>query len=151
MSLEPLTFIICSDPWSQCRSNTVPEPSHRVEANNSNMPKILTRDPAWLATGTPGFDLFQGNSSTKSKRVVETQYEGPQRKIAHRGTEVFVAVGNELRWSEVGLLKDAADDNARKSGRGVQQEERGENETGYRVSCCHCSSALCRADNLRRC
>ena len=97
------------------------------------MPKILTRDPAWLATGTPGFELFQGSSSSKSKRLPETQYAGAQRKIAHRGTEVFVAVGNELRWSEVGLLKDAAKDIRKSSGRGYRDDD-DEVERGYRVS-----------------
>ena len=74
------------------------------------MPKILSRDPAWLATGTPGFNVFQPNKNATSTRVPETQHEGAQRKIAHRGTELFVAVGNELRWSEVGVVQDAADE-----------------------------------------
>lgn len=94
------------------------------------MPKILARDPDWLGTGTPGFRLFQQNNIAKSKRSPEVQYEGAQRKIARRGTELFVAVGNELRWSEVGLLKDTADDVRR----GAQQGE----ATGYRVSAPGC-------------
>ena len=97
------------------------------------MPKILTRDPAWLATGTPGFDLFQPSGSNSSKKLTATKYTGARRKIAHRGTEVFVAVKNELRWSEVGLLKDAADDISKSSGR-LHQDEEDREDPGYRVS-----------------
>ena len=93
------------------------------------MPKILERDPAWLGSGAPGFSLFRPDN-TNAKKISHSQAEGAQRKVAHRGTEVFVAIGNELRWSEVGLLKDAAE--------GVRGGRRGQQHgdtaaAGYRL------------------
>ena len=96
------------------------------------MPKILARDPAWLARPSPGFHLFQPDSSnSKAQRSPDVRYEGPLRKMAHRGTEVFVAVGHELRWSDMNLLKDAGDDVQRKYG-AVYAAEAPE-ERAYRV------------------
>lgn len=72
------------------------------------MPKILARQPAWLDRNTPAFDFFQpadGSSSRPDAQDHEDR-DAPARKIAHRGTEIFAVVGNELRWSDLGLLKD---------------------------------------------
>lgn len=33
-------------------------------------------------------------------------YRGPKRTMARRGTELFVAVGKQLRWSDLRMLKD---------------------------------------------
>jgi hypothetical protein len=105
-----------------------------VTLTQQNMPKILVRDPAWLARPTPGYQLFQQDSTSKSQQSHDARYEGPLRKIAHRGSEVFVAVGNELRWSELGLMKDVGEDFEREHGRhynvGGQQEP---GEKVYRV------------------
>ena len=110
------------------------------------MPKILSRDPAWLATGTPGFSLFQPDKKAPSKRESEAHHEGAQRRIAHRGTELFVAVGNELRWSEVGVLKDAADD---LGALGREEVQNGDEDggAGYRVSTCCCYSQVVSSTN----
>ena len=35
---------------------------------------------------------------------------GPRRTIAHRGTEVFIAVGREIRWADLVYLKEAWED-----------------------------------------
>ena len=75
------------------------------------MPKVLARDPAWLSRPSPGFQLFRPEERSQTYQVPDADYEGPTRKIAHRGTEVFVAVGNELRWADVALLKDAGEGN----------------------------------------
>lgn len=83
------------------------------------MPKVLSRTPAWLSRPKPGFELFQPKQTdTKTQQ----KYEGPRRTIAHRGSEVFVAVGKELRWADLSLLKDAED--------GVQGLDIGR---GYRI------------------
>lgn len=74
------------------------------------MPKILARDPAWLDRSTPASRLFKADSEAKGKTVRTLEHEGASRRVAHRGSEIFVAVGNELRWSELGLLKDAGED-----------------------------------------
>ena len=97
------------------------------------MPKILARDPAWLGTGTPGQTLFEAGDATVSRTSQDSQTEGPQRKIAHRGTELFVAVGNELRWSELGLLQDAGD-RSRLNSRSAKESD-GQHDRVYRV--CH--------------
>jgi nucleoporin NUP82 len=89
------------------------------------MPKVVARDPAWLARPSPGFQLFNQDESSALK-TPEVTSAGPLRKVAHRGTEVFVAVGNELRWSELGLLKNAGDDFERKNGRYGLQVDQGE-------------------------
>lgn len=72
------------------------------------MPKVLARSPQWLDYGTPGFDFFQPSDNDTSRQA-STQTNTPSRKIAHRGTEVFTAVGNEVRWSDLAVLKDAAE------------------------------------------
>lgn len=69
------------------------------------MPKILERDPHWLSS-----KLFQTEEDTTPKHFPDVAYDGPLRKTANRGSELFVAVGTELRWSDVGLLRDAEDD-----------------------------------------
>lgn len=98
------------------------------------MPKVLARDPRWLSHSTPGYKLFQPDSDSKTQRSPEARYDGPLRKIAHRGTEVFVAVGNELRWSDLGLLKDAGEEQEPRLGRGYRAENlHQEGERGYRV------------------
>lgn len=99
------------------------------------MPQVLARDPAWLARSTPGFDLFQPDTTTaKAPRSQDARYDGPLRKVAHRGTEVFVAVGNELRWSELGLLRDAGEEYRRThAGRDAHDAEQTEGERAYRV------------------
>ena len=33
-------------------------------------------------------------------------HTGPRRTIARRGTEIFVVVGNQIRWSDLCMLKD---------------------------------------------
>ena len=100
------------------------------------MRKILERDPAWLARPAPGYQLFQQDPTSKSQQAHDASYEGPLRKIAHRGSELFVAVGNELRWSEIGLMKDAGEIFEKEYGRqhlynaGAQQEV---GDRAYRV------------------
>ena len=100
------------------------------------MPKILARGPAWLSTSTPGYQLFQPDNNSKATRSPDVRYEGPLRKVAHRGTEIFVATGNELRWSDLALLKDAGEDYERRQGRSlnVDAEQEEGSARAYRVS-----------------
>lgn len=69
------------------------------------MPKVLSRQPRWLDYGTPAYAFFQPED--KAKAASNTGAHGPQRRIAHRGTELFAAVGDELRWSDLARLKEA--------------------------------------------
>ncbi|KAK4540134.1 hypothetical protein LTR36_009799 [Oleoguttula mirabilis] len=97
------------------------------------MPKVLARDPSWLARPSPGFQLFRADGRQHGQSPV-VRYEGPLRRIAHRGTEVIVAVGNELRWSELSMLKDAGERFDRSHGRYAEEGvEDGEVERAYRV------------------
>ena len=91
------------------------------------MPKILSRQPRWLDYGTPGFNLFQPNKKHQEEELSDGERGTPSKRIAHRGTEVFVAVGNELRWSDLNLLKENYENQAEQRDSGV--------ERSYMVSC----------------
>ncbi len=78
------------------------------------MPKVIGHTPAWLSTPSAGAAVFDPESKKKSpdspaRRTVQSpvspKYNGNTRLLAHRGTEVFVAVGNELRWADLKTLK----------------------------------------------
>lgn len=85
------------------------------------MPRVLSYTPAWLSRGAPGFEVFsQASSKSKFPRkftngTSKQHKPGPKRTIAHRGNEIFVVVGNEIRWAnllhlrERGLPKDRRD------------------------------------------
>jgi len=91
------------------------------------MPKVLERDPSWLARPAPGFQLFHhAQSPTTGSSTRASGSDGPSRKIAHRGAEVFFAVGTELRWGDLNLLRDAGEEFERKYGRYGAQASVGE-------------------------
>ena len=76
------------------------------------MSRIISHTPSWLSAPSRGFDLFQAGPNTKTPAALSNggrkmEYRGPVKTIAHRGTEVFVVVGNEIRWSDLVALKDA--------------------------------------------
>lgn len=90
---------------------TRPHSKHNL-AIHSNMARVVGHTPSWLSDPSPGFNLFQPKSDTKApsslrNQLVKAEARGPTRTIAHRGTEVFVLVGNEIRWSDLISLKDA--------------------------------------------
>jgi nucleoporin NUP82 len=68
------------------------------------MPKVLSYTPEWLSRPSAGYKLFapQASSGTQSTR------EDPRSRktIETRGSEVFVAVGHEIRWADLARLKD---------------------------------------------
>ena len=78
------------------------------------MPRVLSYTPPWLAHGTTGCAMFTpksveqqtGRPSSNSSSEATPQFKGARRSIAQRGTEVFVAVGNTIRWADLALLKD---------------------------------------------
>ena len=70
------------------------------------MPKIVSRRPAWLSRTSPAFSLFNGVESLKSNKDQQEQLEGRGlRTLAHRGSEVFVADGNTVRWADLASMK----------------------------------------------
>lgn len=104
------------------------------------MPQIQQRDPAWLAHASPASQLFHAD---KKKHAADSHHEGPRRRIAHRGTEVFVAVGNELRWSDLGMLKDAGEGMGGSTITRGEGEEEGERTykvsyTSLTITCSRC-------------
>ncbi|KAK2008121.1 nuclear pore complex protein An-Nup82 [Colletotrichum eremochloae] len=77
------------------------------------MPKVKSYSAPWLSHG-PGRHLFAPSSDAASKALnapspyisKKKKAPGPRRTIARRGTEVFVAVGKELRWGDLAYLKE---------------------------------------------
>lgn len=77
------------------------------------MPKVKSYSAAWLSSNAPGHRLFEQSPEASKSRGLESTYAskkkhipGPRRTIARRGTEVFVAVGREIRWGDLAYLKD---------------------------------------------
>jgi nucleoporin NUP82 len=110
------------------------------------MPKVISYTPAWLSKPNPGHEIFtaktasapaasSNGSSASSKRTAKP---GPRRTIARRGTEVFIAVGKEIRWADLVYLKEAWEDkqsrNSFGKGRESDNQYEGDHAQGYRVS-----------------
>jgi nucleoporin NUP82 len=70
------------------------------------MPKVLGYTPDWLSRPAPGYHLFAPKHANGNGVVAKRQEPGPRRTIATRGSEIFVAVGSELRWADLANLKD---------------------------------------------
>ncbi|KAI8223929.1 Nucleoporin NUP82 [Colletotrichum sp. SAR 10_86] len=74
------------------------------------MPKVKSYTAPWLSHG-PGHSLFAPSTDSKalsapSPYPKKKKTVGPRRTIARRGTEIFVAVGKELRWGDLAYLKE---------------------------------------------
>ncbi|KAF2492926.1 hypothetical protein BU16DRAFT_620230 [Lophium mytilinum] len=82
------------------------------------MPKVISYTPPWLSRPSPGFDLFAPKASSKATNghKAAQEYSGTNKTIAKRGTEVFVAVGNEIRWSDLVLLQEKSEEQANRLG-----------------------------------
>lgn len=86
-------------------------PSFDTQFSGYIMPKIISHTPSWLSRPSPGFQLFNTPKSAHSsthhirKDSDQTEFNGPNRNIARRGTEVFVVAGKHIRWSDLSILK----------------------------------------------
>ena len=80
------------------------------------MPKLINYTPRWLSRPSPGFDLFSSNPDKnptppdagqdgEAETSSDTDYRGPCRLLAHRGSEVFAVVDNSLRWADLAVVK----------------------------------------------
>jgi hypothetical protein len=72
------------------------------------MPRVLAHTPEWLKQPSPGYQLFAETEKAAqlNGKSRTSAYNGPLKKIARgRGTEVFVASGDELRWADLQTLK----------------------------------------------
>lgn len=84
------------------------------------MPKATSFTPAWLSKAidrpTPGHDVFAASPIKNDDFPISTKKAlraGPRRTIARRGTsEIFVAVGKEIRWTDLAKLKENWDAHA---------------------------------------
>ncbi|KAI6248327.1 Nucleoporin [Erysiphe necator] len=84
------------------------------------MPQIINFTPEWLSKPNPGYNIFVGKSidsqfsymtalngsNSSIKRITKPS---ARRCLAHRGTEIFVAVGKEIRWADLASVKDLWD------------------------------------------
>ena len=121
-----------------------------LELTVAQMSRVINYTPEWLSKPNPGHNIFapaenqESSLSLVGKRNVKP---GPRRNIARRGTEVFVAVGKEIRWADLVYLKDAWEHGQQKKNRrsfhgtsgDEDEEEDGEEQydqdhaQGYRV------------------
>ena len=81
------------------------------------MPKIISYTPGWLSRPSPGFQTFntanstsssasKGSSQRCSEDLGNGDYAGQNRTLAQRGTEVYLAVGKQIRWTDLVSLKE---------------------------------------------
>ena len=96
------------------------------------MPKVLSYTPAWLSAPAPASRLFRRNSGDRGDAVGDSRYASEKgyknvlrqrRVIAYRGSEVFVADGNKIRWADLALVKDDWISKARETERRIKREE----------------------------
>lgn len=78
------------------------------------MPRVLSHTPAWLSRPSPGHQLFEPTPSTNQSPVRKHESLGLRRPIATRDSEIFVAVGREIRWADLAHLKEEDTPNYRK-------------------------------------
>ncbi|KAF2015582.1 hypothetical protein BU24DRAFT_390871 [Aaosphaeria arxii CBS 175.79] len=72
------------------------------------MPRVISYTPPWLMRPSSGYQLFAPKQST-STALVPKQAPGKRKTIATRGSEIFTAVGTEIRWADLAALKDGLD------------------------------------------
>ena len=82
------------------------------------MPETIEYTPPWLARPSPGSSVFTSSTDRQEGRGIHDDgaqsnefgssdpYLGPKKLIANRGTEVFVVVDNQVRWSDLCMLKE---------------------------------------------
>ncbi|KUL90073.1 hypothetical protein ZTR_02864 [Talaromyces verruculosus] len=72
------------------------------------MPKVVGHTPPWLCRPSPAASFFTPDPSKKPEIRTQNgtgEYIGPQRTLAHRDTEVFAVVDNQIRWADLATLK----------------------------------------------
>jgi hypothetical protein len=74
------------------------------------MPRVISYNPAWLSNTAPAARVFHKDNNQNVKQELEAQSGHGEfsqiRTIAHRGTEVFAAVGKTIRWTDFAIVKD---------------------------------------------
>ena len=105
-------FDVCRDQLRVFFSSSLFIPPTTLSITLLTMARVASHTPSWLSAPSPGFNLFQRATDSKPAAAYRNGNDkdashGPSRTIAHRGTEVFVLVGNDIRWSDLVMLKDA--------------------------------------------
>ena len=89
------------------------------------MPRIINYTPGWLSRPSPGFQIFNKAHSTSSQASSNSHSQqrngnfgndqdgGPNRTIAQRGTEIYLAIGRQIRWADLVSLKDGYEEQLR--------------------------------------
>ena len=112
----------------------------------------MSYTPGWLSNPSLGHQIFtatEGNGANGqhlslkafNESIKRNAKPGPRRTIARRGTEVFVAVGKEIRWADLVYLKESWEqkqesqrkDQNLKRGEDAFAEDQGDHAEGYRV------------------
>jgi hypothetical protein len=70
------------------------------------MPKVLSYTPAWLSRPSDGFGIFAKDHDAANGHASKAKASTCLRRLAARGTEVFYAVGTEIRWANLQSLKN---------------------------------------------
>ena len=82
------------------------------------MPKVIGYTPPWLSKPSPGARIFSDPAPespiSSSKRTsylgrnadAKSGIEAPRRLVAVRGSELFVVVGNKIRWTDLARVQD---------------------------------------------
>ncbi|KAK0718376.1 hypothetical protein B0T26DRAFT_741375 [Lasiosphaeria miniovina] len=88
------------------------------------MPRIKSFAPSWLNEPAPAHKLFEP-SIDDIKLPASLAYSrkaklGPRRTIAKRGTEIFVAVGKQIRWGDLAHLKESWESQHSRGAAGVR-------------------------------
>jgi hypothetical protein len=103
--------LTCSRPFRSLTDTTAID---RKIRQTTNMPKVKSYSAPWLAKGSPGSRLFESSPDALRSRAFSPGYPtkkkavpGPRRTIAKRGSEIFVAVGKEIRWADLVYQKDS--------------------------------------------
>ncbi len=98
------------------------------------MPKIKAYTPAWLSSPSPGHQLFtptpDSAQNITSYASIAASSLSPRRIIASRGTEVFIAVGKEIRWADLVYLKERWQEKAAQGRGGVYIKREDSYEVG---------------------
>jgi nucleoporin NUP82 len=108
------------------------------------MPKVIGHTPPWLSKPSLGANIFavdqdpthespKSPSRRASPKPDTPNYHGPRRLIAHRGTEVFVAVGKEIRWADLSMVKHDWDETNRSPMRKKDESEKKDTKKLYRT------------------
>jgi nucleoporin NUP82 len=69
------------------------------------MAKVAAESLPWLSKPSTGYDLFTKPSSFRPPPSDDLLGVPPQRRIATRDSEVYFAVGNEVRCADLQDLK----------------------------------------------